>query len=68
MKPPPSESVLTVKEVADYLRVNQRTVYRLAVEGKLPGFKVGATWRFKRLDIEGWITSQSNKPKGGKAP
>ncbi len=61
------ETVMTVKEVADYLRVNQRTVYRLAVDGKLPAFKVGATWRFKRSDIDGWITAQSNQPKGGEA-
>lgn len=53
------DSVLTVKEVADYLRVNQRTVYRLAVERKLPGFKVGATWRFKRVDIDRWIDVQA---------
>ncbi len=38
-----ADSVMTVKEVADYLRVNQRTVYRLAVDRKLPGFKVGTT-------------------------
>ena len=55
----PLELVLTVKEVAQYLRVNQRTVYRLAVDRKLPGFKVGATWRFKRTDIESWIAAQS---------
>lgn len=66
MSPSP-DSVLTVKEVADYLRVNQRTVYRLAVEGKLPGFKVGATWRFKRSDIDAWIVAQSNQPKVGDA-
>lgn len=53
------ESVMTVKEVADYLRVNQRTVYRLAVERRLPGFKVGAIWRFKRDDIDHWIAEQS---------
>ncbi|MBY0235724.1 MAG: helix-turn-helix domain-containing protein [Burkholderiaceae bacterium] len=53
------ESVLTVKEVADYLRVNQRTVYRLAVDRKLPGFKVGTTWRFKRADIDRWIDIQA---------
>ena len=53
-----TESVLTVKEVADYLRVNQRTVYRLAVERRLPSFKVGATWRFKRGDIDAWIAAQ----------
>lgn len=54
-----TDSVMTVREVADYLRVNQRTVYRLAVDRKLPGFKVGATWRFKRADIDRWIDAQS---------
>jgi len=52
-------NVMTVKEVAEYLRVNQRTVYRLAVDRKMPGFKVGATWRFKRTDIDVWIAAQS---------
>lgn len=53
------DNVMTVKEVADYLRVNQRTVYRLAVDGRIPGFKVGANWRFKRGDIDEWIAAQS---------
>ena len=56
------DSVMTVQEVADYLRVNPRTVYRLAVDKKLPGFKVGANWRFKRADIDGWISAQSATP------
>jgi len=55
-----TDSVMTVKEVAEYLRVNQRTVYRLAVDRKLPGFKVGTTWRFKRADIERWIDAQAS--------
>jgi excisionase family DNA binding protein len=54
-----TDNILTVKEVADYLRVNQRTVYRLAVDRKLPGFKVGTTWRFKRADIDEWIRQQA---------
>lgn len=54
------DNVMTVQEVADYLRVNPRTVYRLAVGRKLPGFKVGTTWRFKRADIDGWIAAQSS--------
>lgn len=60
-----ADMVMTVKEVAEYLRVNQRTVYRLAVERKLPGFKVGANWRFKRSDIDGWIAAQSTASTGG---
>lgn len=63
----PIESVLTVPEVAEYLRVNQRTVYRLVVTGKIPGFKVGTTWRFKRSEIDAWIASQSNQANGGAA-
>ncbi len=61
------ENVMTVREVADYLRVNQRTIYRLAVERKMPGFKVGATWRFKRVDIDGWIAAQAAIPAAGHA-
>lgn len=61
----PIELVMTVKEVAQYLRVNQRTVYRLAVDRKLPGFKVGANWRFKRADIDAWIAAQSIAIPGG---
>lgn len=55
-----SNSVMTVQEVADYLRVNQRTIYRLAMGQRLPGFKVGTTWRFKRADIDDWIATQSS--------
>lgn len=62
------DSVMTVKEVADYLRVNQRTVYRLAVDGRIPGFKVGANWRFKRGDIDEWIAAQSAAAPLGGAP
>jgi len=54
------DSVMTVPEVADYLRINQRTVYRLATDRKLPGFKVGTTWRFKRADIDNWIAAQAS--------
>ena len=63
--PSTASNVMTVKEVAEYLRVNQRTVYRLAVERKMPGFKVGATWRFKRADIDGWIAAQAAAPAAG---
>lgn len=67
MSPTPS-NVMTVKEVAEYLRVNQRTVYRLAVDRKMPGFKVGANWRFKRSDIDVWIAEQSGVEAEPAAP
>ncbi len=55
-----SDEILTLKEVAEYLKLTKKTAYRLAAEGKLPGFKVGGSWRFKRTDLEAWIESQKN--------
>lgn len=54
---------MTLKEVADYLKLAEKTAYRLAAEGKLPGFKVGGSWRFKKEDILQWIEDKkaSNK-------
>jgi len=56
-----SDQVLTVKEVAEYLKVNERTVYRMAVDGRIPAFKVGASWRFKQKELEVWIAVQHNQ-------
>ena len=55
-----SEQIMTVKDVASYLKLNERTVYRMATSAKIPAFKVGASWRFKREDIEKWIEEQKN--------
>ncbi len=55
-----SETILTIKEVADYLKVTERTLYRLAQEGKIPAFKVGGSWRFRRDDLDRWIEDQTN--------
>lgn len=51
--------ILTIREVADYLKVTERTLYRLVQDGKLPAFKVGNSWRFRREDLERWISEQS---------
>ena len=56
-----TNEILTLKEVADYLKLTEKTAYRLAAEGKLPGFKVGGRWRFKREDVEKWIEEQKVK-------
>lgn len=55
-----SDEILTLKEVAEYLKLAEKTAYRLAAEGKLPGFKVGGSWRFKRQDMESWIEDNKN--------
>ncbi len=46
---------MTVRDVANFLNVDEKTVYRLAQRGELPGFKVAGTWRFKREDIDQWV-------------
>jgi excisionase family DNA binding protein len=54
---------LTVKDVASLLNVDEKTVYRLAKRGDLPGFKVAGSWRFKRDDIDAWIEKQKAAAK-----
>jgi len=49
---------MTVREVAGSLAVDEKTIYRLAQQGKLPGFKVAGTWRFQLQDIQGRIDQQ----------
>ena len=56
-----SDEILTIKEVAEFLKVNERTVYRLAAAKKIPGFKVGNAWRFKKAEIDQWISEQSSQ-------
>lgn len=52
------DDILTIREVAEYLKVTEKTAYGLAQKRLLPGFKVGGQWRFKRADIDRWIEEQ----------
>ena len=62
--PKPDSDILTILEVANYLKVAERTVYRLAAAKKIPAFKVGGAWRFSRAEIDQWIKSQSSMVPG----
>ena len=62
-----SDPILTIKDVADYLKVNERTIYRLAASGELPGFKVGNSWRFKQSELEQYIATQHNRTNVGES-
>lgn len=53
--------LLTSKQVADYLRIDRQTVCNLARDGKLPGFKLGRQWRFKKELLESFIEENSNQ-------
>jgi len=54
------DEILTIKDVAAYLKVNERTVYRLAASKKIPAFKIGNAWRFRKDELDQWIKRQSN--------
>ena len=53
-----ASSMMTVKEVADYLKMKEVTIYKHAQGGRIPAFKVGSKWRFKRETIDRWIERQ----------
>jgi excisionase family DNA binding protein len=60
------DQILTLREVAAYLKLAEKTAYKLAADGKLPGFKVGGSWRFKARDVELWIETQKSIRKEDK--
>lgn len=58
-KPDQTFVILTVREVAQYLRLSQAKVYRLAREGSLPVFRIGKAWRFRKDLLDEWLVRQS---------
>ena len=52
------DEIWTIKEVSAYLKLKEKTAYALAAQGRIPGFKVGGSWRFKRVDIDNWINNK----------
>jgi PTS system nitrogen regulatory IIA component len=59
------DDILTIEEVAKYLRVSERTVYDWAQKAEIPAGKIGTVWRFKKTDIENWVNERlsMNKPE-----
>jgi excisionase family DNA binding protein len=53
--------IMTIKELADYLKIAEKTAYRFALEKKIPGFKVGTAWRFRKKEIDEWIVKQTKE-------
>ncbi len=56
--------LMTLKEIADYLRVTEKTVYRLLGQGEIPAVKVGHQWRFAKASIDEWLQRKSVGGKG----
>ena len=61
----PNTDILMIRDVAEYLKVTERTIYRLAAAKKIPAFKVGGSWRFSRDDIDRWIAAQTAAQSAG---
>ena len=57
--------ILTLDEVAAYLKAGKRTVYRLAQKGDIPAFKLGGTWRFRRSELDAWIAESIRQKSDG---
>ncbi|NLG50079.1 MAG: helix-turn-helix domain-containing protein [Chloroflexi bacterium] len=49
------DTLLNVKQVAEYLQLKESTIYSWAQDGKIPAIKIGRTWRFRRSDLDGWL-------------
>jgi excisionase family DNA binding protein len=69
------DTLMGIKEVAAYLKINQATAYHWAQAGRLPGIKIGRIWRFRREDIDLWLdanmhnaTSVLGMPRDEAAP
>lgn len=60
-----NNDILTVKELAAYLKIAEKTAYRFVAEGKIMGFKVGGSWRFRKSKIDRWISEQEQKERVG---
>jgi excisionase family DNA binding protein len=52
------DEILTLPEVAQLLKVAEKTIYTMALRRSLPTFKVGGQWRFRREDLDKWIDGQ----------
>ena len=54
-------ALMTPEELAVYLRVTKKTIYRLLEKGHIPAIKVGRQWRFDKVDIDSWLSESSKK-------
>lgn len=60
------DTILTIEEVANYLRVSDRTVYDWAQRGEIPAGKIGTVWRFKKSEVEKWVNERLSSSAGRK--
>ena len=54
----PGNDILTLEEIASYLRLTPQTIYKWAQEKRIPGAKLGKEWRFRKSIIDRWLDDQ----------
>jgi len=60
-----TKQIMTVREIAEYLGVHPMTIYKYVQDGKIPAFKIGASWRIRRDSIKKWMDENEHKNQGG---
>lgn len=60
-----SSEILTIEEVAKYLKMKPQTIYKWAQEGSIPATKLGKEWRFRKNILDDWIDTSITLSKGG---
>ena len=58
-----NEALMTIEELAQYMRVSRFTIYRLAKSRFIPGTKIGRQWRFQKEEIDRWVKDQSGSER-----
>jgi excisionase family DNA binding protein len=61
----PGDDIMTLEQVASYLKLQPQTVYKWAQEGQIPGAKLGKEWRFRRRILDEWVDNSILLSKGG---
>ena len=51
-----ADEIMTVKQLADYLKLNYQTVYKKVQKNEIPGSKIGRSWRFQKIVIDRWLS------------
>jgi excisionase family DNA binding protein len=64
----PDNEILTIEEVATYLRLTPQTIYKWAQEKRIPAAKLGKEWRFRKSIIDRWLDDQILRNESGSRP
>ena len=59
----PNSELMTLPQIARYLGMAERTIYLWAQQGRIPAFKLGASWRFRKSEIDAWLETQRSGPQ-----